>query len=190
MKNILFCLGPVSESQALIITAIISLIGVLVGVILNYRSNIKLNYSRTTTLDKRAKLSYLREVLNILNEARKDVNEHDLFVDLSKGQKSIDAAKKKIIESNAYALGKLKEVEPFLMKADRDRLMSRYKNIEKRRGELQVKGVGMGDFSDTDYNLFKGLILDEIELKSEFKRVLDEEMTIISDAIRNQIDIW
>lgn len=177
----------ITGNQALVITAILSLTGVLIAAVLNYVSNIKTNKSRSVSIDKRAKLAYLRDVMNILNETKKQLNEKEPRADFSRGK---DALRNKIMEFNVFAFEKLMEVEPFLEPKDRDKLMARYNDIEKRRGELQVRMLNANDISNDDAKVVTDLIKEEIELRNDFKDVLKKETTMISDALRNQIDIW
>lgn len=125
----------------------------------------------------------LSPILKKLEDTLKEVNEKEPYADFSKG---VGAVQAQIIESNAFALEKLKEIAPYLMETDRDKLMTRLKDIEERRGEFQVKMASNPDFSNDDVEIVKHLIKDEIELKHEFKDVLSKEIEMLVDSLRDQ----
>ena len=179
------------SERALIIAAILSLFGVLIGVSFNFISNIKTNKAqreaeekRAKLIEKKAKLSYQKELMDKLFEVYKELQDNEVVP----GNKKKEKIKEEIGVYTAFALKKMKQIEPFLMKSDRDKLFSRYEEIQKNRGELQKK-MYFSDFSDEDYEMFHKLVQEDIALARDFKKVLSNEMTIISDAIRNQMDV-
>ena len=153
------------SERALIIAAILSLFGVLIGVSFNFISNIKTNKAqreaeekRAKLIEKKAKLSYQKELMDKLFEVYKELQDNEVVP----GNKKKEKIKEEIGVYTAFALKKMKQIEPFLMKSDRDKLFSRYEEIQKNRGELQKK-MYFSDFSDEDYEMFHKLVQEDIE---------------------------
>ena len=171
----------------LIIAAILSLIGGVIGVLFNFISNIKTNNSQIAAEEKKAKLSYQREILEKLFDAYKELQEKK---GISIGNKSHRKLMDEAMESNSFAMKKLKEIEPFLMKTDRDKLISRYEDISKKHDEVQVK-ILMNSSANADEceKIISEIGMEETMLKQDCMKALTNEMTLISDAIRNQMDV-
>ena len=143
-----------------------------------------------TIEEVREKIASLREILGLLSSTLKEMAEREPHLDRSKGENGLEEVRVQIIESNAFALDKLKEVGPILNRADRDILLGRSKDIEKRRGKLQEKMIVPGEMTDVDYKFFTDLMVDEVELKHDFKKVLEKEIAKISGSIRTLIDTY
>lgn len=121
--------------------------------------------------------------LEILEDALKEVNEKEENIDISLG---VSAVQEQIIDSNAFALKKLKKIAPYLTETNREKLMTKCRDIEERRGELQVKMVLNPDLTSDDLKIATDLIKEEIVLKHEFKDVLSEEIAMLVLGQRNQ----
>lgn len=146
--------------------------------------------TKLTIVEAREKIASLREISGLFSATLKEMAELEPHLDLSKGEAGLDEARLQIIASNAFALDKITEVGPILNRADRDMLLGRNKDIEKRRGKLQEMMISSGGMTKTDTKLIRDLIKDEIELKHDFKKVLEKEIAKMSDSIRVLIETY
>lgn len=171
----------------LLLTAIISLLGVSLAAVMNYHSNIVTNKAKIKSEEKIARLNYLKMIYDVLVEALADLyNNEPKNVNISdiKNEKEYESAINAIMDSNYYTIDKFRLIVPYLMKSDRDKLLFRYNVIEKGISDIQINLLNHEKKNDKESVDAASLGKKMNEFRFELKKVLSSELTTIMDILR------
>lgn len=176
MKNIIL-------NNSLIITAIISLIGVSFATILNYYCNIKINKLRIKHEKDTTRLVFLQESFNQLRQASKELNEMKVIGDYEKTIVLIP-------EYNIKAKDIFISIKPFLSQKKKISLELQYNDIELKDSDFQCKyykngSIQIKNITPEDFKIQKEINISETKLRFQLARIIDEEISSLANNLRD-----
>lgn len=164
-------------NNALIITAILSLCGVSLAAILNYRCNIKVNKAKIEYEERKMRQSFLTDLFKILRDAAKELREMEFR---SNGENAFDL----MAEYNNRTKDIFDSIKPFIPKGKKDALEKQYADIQAKMYALNIKSK-TNKLSNDDIENAKNIIMKETHLHLELSSIIDIEISTIADKLKN-----
>lgn len=173
-----FLTTQIYANFAIIVTALLSLLGVLTAAILTYRSNVKMNQSKIQLEERKARYPYLKESFDELRNAQKRLEELESKVT------PVNSSVKTRIKLGDEIMKLLLEVEPYLISSDKDNLMKLSQEIDDKVAVVQTHYVKK---EKTENKEILDILAQMEELKFSLKKALSKDASMIADILRKYI---
>lgn len=169
-------------NNVLIITAIISLLGVSFAAILNYRCNVKVNKIKIEYEERKMRQSFLTDSFKILRDAAKELREMRIYGDEKK-------AFELMAEYNNRAKDIFDSIKPFISKERKDKLEKQYADIQEKMSAIQIKSMTnkihtFNKLSNDDIEIARDVAIKETHLRHELSCIIDIEISTIADKLK------
>lgn len=170
-------------NNVLIVTAIISLVGVSFAAILNYRCNVKVNKTKIEHEERKMRQSFLTDSFNSLREAAKELRGMKIYGD---GKKAFEL----MAEYNNRAEDIFDSIKPFISKEKKDELEKRYAVAQEKMSAVQIKNLTnkphtSNKLSDNDIEYAREAAIEQTQLRHELSRIIDIEISTIADKLKS-----
>ncbi len=164
-------------NNAVLVTAILSLIGVSFAAILNYISNIRVNKAKIEHEARKNRQSFLNEAFVYLREAAKELRD----MKVSGNEKKVMEL---IADYNIKAIEIFDSIKPFISTDKRLKLEANYQELQDRMSAIRLKQMEQNRLSDEDIENAREIAVQETHLRFELQRIIDEEISIIAEKLR------
>lgn len=170
-------------NSVLIITAIISLLGVSIAAILNYRCNVKINKIKIEYEERKMRQSFLTDSFKILRDAAKELREMKIYGNDNKKAFELMA------EYNNRAKEIFDSIKPFISKERKDKLEKQYADIQDKMYAIQIKSMTnkiytFNKLSNDDLEIAKDVAIKETHLRHELSCIIDIEISTIANKLK------
>ena len=169
--------------NVLLVTAILSLLGVSFAAILNYLCNVRVNKTKIKFEERKMRRDFLADSFRNLRDAAKELREMKIYGDEKK-------AFGLMAEYNNRAKDIFDSIKPFISKEKKDELEKEYTEIQEKMSAIQTKNISnnknqaFNKLSNDDIENAREIAIKEIKLRYELSSIIDIEISTIADKLK------